>query len=98
YSDIFAKKASERMPTRTLYDHAFEPLPGASLSKLAKLYPLEQNLLVAWITEQEGKGYIHMSKSPTAVSVFFVRKKDGSLRLVQDYRALNTVTKKDKFP
>ena len=44
------------------------------------------------------KGYICISKSLTAAPVFFVKKKDGTLRLVQDYRALNPVTKKNKFP
>ena len=30
--------------------------------------------------------------------VFFIKKKDGSLRLVQDYQALNTITVKNKYP
>ena len=99
FGDVFSKKASERMPTRKPYDHSIEltgPLP-----KPAKLYPLnlqERTSLDGWIDEQLAKGYIRTSKSPTAAPVFFVKKKDGSLRLVQDYRALNTVTKKDKFP
>ena len=99
FGDVFSKQASERMPVRKPYDHTIEltgPLP-----KPAKLYPLnleERTSLDAWIDEQLAKGYIRTSKSPTAAPVFFVKKKDGSLRLVQDYRALNAVTKKDKFP
>ena len=38
------------------------------------------------------------SKSPMAAPVFFVKKKDGGLRLVQDYRALNAMTVKNKYP
>ena len=37
-------------------------------------------------------------KSPMAAPVFFIKKKDGSLRLVQDYRALNAVTVKNRYP
>jgi len=43
-------------------------------------------------------GQIRPSKSPIAALVFFIKKKDGSLRLVQDYRALNAVTVKNRYP
>ena len=101
FGDVFSKKASERMPTRKPYDHPIELVPGATLPKPAKLYPMtpqERNSLDEWIDQELAKGYIRLSKSPTAAPVFFVKKKDGTLRLVQDYRALNAVTKKDKFP
>jgi hypothetical protein len=101
FGDVFSKKASERMPVRKPYDHSIEILEGSTLPKPSKLYPLnpaERNSLDSWIDEELAKGYIRPSKSPTASPVFFVKKKDGSLRLVQDYRALNSVTKKNKFP
>jgi len=37
-------------------------------------------------------------KSPMAALVFFIKKKDGLLQLVQDYRALNSMTVKNKYP
>ena len=43
-------------------------------------------------------GCIQLSKSLMASLVFFIRKKDGSLRLVQDYQALNAITVKNKYP
>ena len=61
YSNIFSKAASERMPTCKPYDHPIELVKGATLPKLAKLYPLnpqEQNSLDSWIDEHEAKGYI----------------------------------------
>jgi hypothetical protein len=88
-------------PTCKVYDHAIELNPGATLPRLLKLYPLnpvERTSLNEWIKDKLAKGYIKPSKSPTAAPVFFVKKKDGSLRLVQDYRTLNAVTKKNKFP
>jgi hypothetical protein len=101
HGKVFSKLASERMPTRKAYDHAIELNPGATLPRPSKLYPLnpaERTSLDEWIKDELAKGYIRPSKSPTAAPVFFVKKKDGSLCLVQDYRALNAVTKKNKFP
>jgi hypothetical protein len=110
---VFSQKALECMPTRKPYDHAIEIIPGNDLPKPAKLYPMsphQKSLLDEWISGELAKGYIRTSKSPTAAPVFFVEKpnaphkpnKNGimqpQLRLVQDYRKLNSVTKKNKFP
>jgi hypothetical protein len=50
------------------------------------------------LTELERKGYIRPSSSPWGAPVLFVKKKDGSMRLCVDYRALNEVTIKNKYP
>jgi len=44
------------------------------------------------------KGYIWPSKSPQTALVFFVEKKDGKKRMVQDYRYLNEWTVKNNYP
>jgi hypothetical protein len=44
------------------------------------------------------KGYIHPSVSPWGAPVLFVKKKDGTLRLCTDFRQLNKVTVKNKYP
>lgn len=101
YGLVFSQKASEKIPTRKLYDHTIELLPDTQLPKLSKLYPLnpqECQSLNKWIDEELKKGYIRASKAPTAAPVFFVKKKDGKLRLIQDYCKLNAVTKNNKFP
>jgi hypothetical protein len=50
------------------------------------------------IRELLEKGFIHPSSSPWGALVIFVPKKDGTQRLCVDYRALNEVTVKNKYP
>ena len=54
--------------------------------------------LKAQVDEMESKGFIRPSVSPWGAPVLFVKKKDGSLRLCIDYRELNSVTIKNKYP
>ena len=51
-----------------------------------------------FIFEQLKKGYIRLSKLPQTALVFFVGKKDGKKRMVQDYRYLNERTVKNSYP
>ena len=43
-------------------------------------------------------GFIHLSNSPAGAPILFVKKKDGSLRLCHDFRGLNRITRKDRYP
>jgi len=61
------------------------------------LSPVEQKELDFFLEENLHTRQIHPSKSPMAAPVFFIKKKDGSLRLVQDYRVLNSMTVKNKY-
>jgi len=82
------------------YDYTIEFEKSAILPKLAKVYPFsisERNSLDLWIDEELRKGYIQPSASPIAVPFFFVKKYDGSLHLVMDYRALNGITIKNHY-
>ena len=68
---------------------------------MSKVYPLslvEQKELDAFLEENLRTRRIRPSKSPMAAPVFFIKKKNGSLWLVQDYRALNSMTVKNKYP
>jgi len=62
------------------------------------LAPTEQKELDKFLKENLETGQIRPSKSLMASPVFFIKKKDGTLRLVQDYRALNAMTVKNKYP
>ena len=50
------------------------------------------------LTEYLDKGFIRVSNLPAAAPVLFVRKPGGGLRFCVDYRGLNKITKKDRYP
>jgi hypothetical protein len=59
--------------------------------------PSELKALKEYIQEHLANGFIRHSKSPAGVPIFFVKKKDGSLRLVVDYRGFNKVTVRNRY-
>jgi len=97
---MFAKEDFDILPEHRKWDHAIELIPGAEpkSSKVYPLSPLEQAELDAFLEENLRTGRIRPSKSSIAAPVFFIKKKDGLLRLVQDYRALNAITVKNRYP
>ena len=97
---VFGKKQSERMLTRKVWDHTIDVKEGFLLRK-GKVYPLsreEREEVREFVKEQLRKGYIQPSKSPQMAPVFFIGKKDGKKRMVQDYRYLNEWTIKNNYP
>lgn len=100
FKDVFSKESFDQLPERKPWDHAIELKPGSEpfRSKIYPLSPNEQKELDAFLEENLKSGRIQPSKSPMASPVFFVKKKDGSLRLVQDYRKLNNMTIKNSYP
>ncbi len=72
---------------------------AASIAKPQYRHSLAQNIeLENQLNDLLNKGYIRPSKSPWGAPVLFTKKKDGSLRLCVDYRDLNKLTIKNKFP
>jgi len=100
FESIFAKEDFDVLLEHRQWDHAIELIPGAEpkSSKVYPLSPVEQKELDSFLEENLCTGRIRPSKSPMAAPVFFIKKKDGSLQLVQDYRALNSMTVKNKYP
>ena len=83
FEDVFSKVSFDVLPDRKPWDHAIELEADAKASS-TKVYPLspnEQAELDIFIEENLALGRICPSKSPMAVPVFFIKKKDGSLRL-----------------
>ncbi|SJL08909.1 uncharacterized protein ARMOST_12283 [Armillaria ostoyae] len=101
FRDLFSKENFDELPKRKPWDHAIELIPNAKSTLDCKVYPLnrnEQEQLDKFLDENLDSGRIKESKSPFASPFFFVKKKDGSLRPVQDYRKLNEMTIKNRYP
>jgi hypothetical protein len=88
------------MPPKRKVEFAIELIPGtAPISKRAyRVSGPELVELKKQIDELSEKGYIRTSTLPWAAPVIFVEKKDGTKRMCINYRALNEVTIKNKYP
>jgi hypothetical protein len=99
YADVFSETAFDSLPEHRKWDHAIElerkPSPG-----FCKVYPMtltEPTDMDAFLEEALATGRIRQSKSPLGAPVFFIKKTDGKIHFVQDYRALNTITRKNQY-
>jgi hypothetical protein len=95
FASVFSETASRALPPHRDCDHAIDIKPGSNMKRNASIYsltPRETVALEEWLKDNLAKGYIQPSKSPWACSFFFVQKKDGKLRPVQDYVPLNEIT------
>jgi len=100
FQSMFAKEDFDILPEHCKWDHTIKLIPGAEPKSL-KVYPLsllEQAELNTFLEENLCTGRIQPFKSSIAAPVFFIKKKDGSLQLVQDYHALNAITVKNRYP
>nr|ABA98065.2 retrotransposon protein, putative, Ty3-gypsy subclass [Oryza sativa Japonica Group] len=99
YPDVFPEELTRMPPDREI-EFAIELAPGtAPIAK--RPYRMAANELAEvkrQIEELESKGYVRPSSSTWGAPVLLVKKKDGSERMVIDYRALNEVTIKNKYP
>ena len=100
FTSIFSKTSFDVLPESKEWDHAVELIPGSKPSgcKVYPLSPAEQKELNAFLKKNLKTGQIWPSRSPMSSLVFFIKKKDSSLWLVQDYWALNAITVKNKYP
>ena len=101
FAKVFSEEESQRLPEHQPWDHAIDLEADAVQHWKIKSYPMlpaEQEELDKFLKEHVAKGYLVPSKSPMASPVFFIKKKDGKLQLVQDYRWLNKITIKNRYP
>ncbi|XP_031127569.1 uncharacterized protein LOC116029662, partial [Ipomoea triloba] len=99
FPDVFLEDLTEMPPEREV-EFTIDLAPGtAPISKAPyRMAPKEMEELKAQLAELLEKGFIRPSVSPWVAPVLFVKKKDGSLRLCIDYRELNRVTVKNRYP
>jgi len=96
HSKVFSKEQSQRLPKHTIWDHAIELLPGAPSTMPGCLLPLNQKEIQEvhnFVQKHLKRGTICKSWSPYTANFFFIKKKDGKLRPVQDYCPINKWTK-----
>jgi len=96
---MFGKKQLERIPMRKVWDHVID-VKERFVPRKRKVCPLsreEREKVREFIKKQLRKGYIQPSKSPQTALVFFVGKKNGKKRMVQDYQYLNEWTVKNNY-
>jgi hypothetical protein len=100
YADVFSEGVAKELPPHRPYDHPIDIEEGETppFRKMYNMSELELKSLKDYLDDMLGKGFIRPSSSSAGAPVLFARKKDGSLRLCVDYRGLNRVTKKNRYP
>ncbi len=99
-SEAFSKAKASKLPPHRPSDCAIDLIPG-STPPSGRIFPLSQpesETMKQYIEEELSKGFIVPSKSPASAGFFFVKKMDGGLRPCIDYRALNDITVKFRYP
>jgi len=100
FSDVMPKELPKDLPPRRGIDHVIEVVLGVAPPAKAPYRMSHEELKEFKVQLEElfAKRYIKPSKSPYGAPVLFVHKKDGMLRMCVDYRALNKVTVKNRYP
>jgi len=100
YADMFSKAKASELPPHRDYNLKIDLEEGTSppLGTLYSLSPVELSALQTFIDENLNTGFIRPTTSSHAAPVLFIKKKDGSLCLCVDFRGLNKITKKDRYP
>ncbi|GJR58741.1 putative reverse transcriptase domain-containing protein [Tanacetum coccineum] len=99
FPKVFPKDLPGLPPTRPV-EFQIDLIPGAAPVARApyRLAPSEMKELSEQLQELSDKGFIRPSSSPWGAPVLFVKKKDGSFRMCIDYRELNKLTVKNRYP
>ncbi len=101
HSNIFDEEKAKRFPPKQEEDHAIQLKDNMPAVLDCKIYQLTQDQdrkLDEFLNKHLKKGYIWESNSPYTSPFFFIKKKDGKLQPVQDYRKLNEQTIHDTYP
>nr|GFB89108.1 putative reverse transcriptase domain-containing protein [Tanacetum cinerariifolium] len=99
FSEVFPEDLPGLLPTRQV-EFQINLIPGAVPVARApyRLAPFEMKELSHQLQELSDKGFIRPSSLPWGAPVLFVKKKDGSFRMFIDFRELNKLTVKNRYP
>ncbi|GKA96560.1 putative reverse transcriptase domain-containing protein [Tanacetum coccineum] len=97
--EVFSEDLLGLTPQRQV-EFRIDLVPGATpvVKSTYRLAPSEMKELFAQLQELQNKGFIRPSHSPLGAPVLFVKKKDGALRMCIDYKELNKLTVKNRYP
>ena len=100
YRDVFPAELPAGLPPQRTIDHRIEVIPGSTPPSRPtyRMSDVELAEVKKQLAELQQLGFIRPSKSPYGAPILFVKKKDGTLRMCIDYRALNKITIKNKYP
>jgi Reverse transcriptase (RNA-dependent DNA polymerase)/RNase H-like domain found in reverse transcriptase/Integrase zinc binding domain/Retroviral aspartyl protease len=99
-STVFSPAEFEKLPPHRPYDVDIELEEGKTppFGPLYRLTPPEREALTEYVNKNLKRGHVRSSTSSAGAPVLFIRKKTGELRLCVDYRGLNAITKKNRYP
>ncbi|GJP52310.1 hypothetical protein CLOM_g11436 [Closterium sp. NIES-68] len=100
FKDVFPSDLPPGLPPKRTVDHRICLQPGSEPTVRAtyRMSTAELQEVQKQLEELLDKGFIRVSSSPYAAPILFVKKKDGTMRMCIDYRALNKITIKNRYP
>ena len=99
FEGVFAPPPDGLPPDRDVgHTIPLEPGHAPPWRPLYRLSPAEKAEAEKQVKEYLAKGWIRKSQSPYGAPILFVKKKDGTLRMCIDYRAINKITVKNRYP
>ena len=100
YLDVFSEQGANTLPPHRKYDLEIPLKPGTT-PPWGHIYPMsvpELTTIKEYVKGYLENGFIRHSKSEAAAPCMFIKRDDGKLRLVVDYRGLNAITVKNRYP
>ena len=99
YKDVFPLDLPHHLPPERDVGHSIPLMEGSKpvFRPIYRLSPAERQEVEKQVADLLERGWINASKSPYGSPILFVQKKDGSLRMCVDYRALNKQTIKNRY-
>lgn len=99
-ANAFLARDADVLPPHRSYDHKIELIPGSKVpaARNRPLSPTELRVLKRWLDDNLAKGFIRPSRSSAASPILLAQKPGGGVRICVDYRGINNVTLKSRYP
>jgi hypothetical protein len=100
FVDVFLPQEADELPPHRPFDHKIELKPGTEppYQRGRPMSPRELDVVKKYLDEHLTKGFIRPSTSSAAAPVLLAKKPGGGIRVCVDYRGLNAVTAKNRYP